>query len=614
MCGIVGYIGHQQAYPILIKGLHRLEYRGYDSAGVALINSEDRLNVYKTRGKVNELEAFCESKDTEGTIGIAHTRWATHGEPNDINAHPHYSSNGKIAIVHNGTIENYNVLKQALEQHGCVFKSETDTEVVVKLIEYIQSTNKCPLIDAVREALNQVIGAYAIAIIDSENPDTIIAARKSSPLVIGIGEGETFIASDATPIIDYTNQVVYLRDDEIAIISRGEPLRVITNDNRTSSIDIQTLRLSVSQLEKGGYPHFMLKEIFEQPNSIYDCIRGRIVNNGTEIKLSGITDHPDRFINASRIIIVACGTSWHAALIGARLFESIARIPAQVEYASEFRYSNPVVTPQDIVIAISQSGETADTLAAIKLAKEKGAFVYGVCNVVSSSIARETDTGTYIHVGPEIGVASTKAFTGQVTVLTMLALATGQLRGTISKEKLTEMARALKNLPDLIKETLKLNKEIERLSSIFTYAHNFLYLGRGYNYPSALEGALKLKEISYIHAEGYPAAEMKHGPIALIDREMPTVVIAPTDELHEKIISNIQQVKARGGSVIAIVTRGDETIPEISDHTLEIPPVPECLSPIIVSIPLQLLAYHIAVMKGCNVDMPRNLAKSVTVE
>ncbi len=614
MCGIVGYIGHQQAYPILIKGLHRLEYRGYDSAGVALINSEDRLNVYKTRGKVNDLEAFCESKDIEGTIGIAHTRWATHGEPNDVNAHPHYSSNGKIAIVHNGTIENYNVLKQALEQHGCVFRSETDTEVVVQLIEYIQSTNRCPLIDAVREALNQVIGAYAIAVIDSENPDTIIAARKSSPLVIGIGEGETFIASDATPIIDYTNQVVYLRDDEIAIISRGEPLRVITNDNRTSSIDIQTLRLSVSQLEKGGYPHFMLKEIFEQPNSIYDCIRGRIVNNGTEIKLSGITDHPDRFINASRIIIVACGTSWHAALIGARLFESIARIPAQVEYASEFRYSNPVVTPQDIVIAISQSGETADTLAAIKLAKERGAFVYGVCNVVSSSIARETDTGTYIHVGPEIGVASTKAFTGQVTVLTMLALAIGQLRCTISKEKMTEMAHALINLPELIKETLKLNKNIERLSSIFTYAHNFLYLGRGYNYPSALEGALKLKEISYIHAEGYPAAEMKHGPIALIDREMPTVVIAPTDELHEKIISNIQQVKARGGSVIAIVTRGDETIPEIADHTLEIPPVPECLSPIIVSIPLQLLAYHIAVMKGCNVDMPRNLAKSVTVE
>ncbi len=614
MCGIVGYIGHQQAYPILIKGLHRLEYRGYDSAGVALINSEDRLNVYKTRGKVNDLEAFCESKDIEGTIGIAHTRWATHGEPNDVNAHPHYSSNGKIAIVHNGTIENYNVLKQALEQHGCVFRSETDTEVVVQLIEYIQSTNRCPLIDAVREALNQVIGAYAIVVIDSENPDTIIAARKSSPLVIGIGEGETFIASDATPIIDYTNQVVYLRDDEIAIISRGEPLRVITNDNRTSSIDIQTLRLSVSQLEKGGYPHFMLKEIFEQPNSIYDCIRGRIVNNGTEIKLSGITDYPDRFINASRIIIVACGTSWHAALIGARLFESIARIPAQVEYASEFRYSNPVVTPQDIVIAISQSGETADTLAAIKLAKERGAFVYGVCNVVSSSIARETDTGTYIHVGPEIGVASTKAFTGQVTVLTMLALAIGQLRCTISKEKLTEMAHALINLPELIKETLKLNKNIERLSSIFTYAHNFLYLGRGYNYPSALEGALKLKEISYIHAEGYPAAEMKHGPIALIDREMPTVVIAPTDELHEKIISNIQQVKARGGSVIAIVTRGDETIPEIADHTLEIPPVPECLSPIIVSIPLQLLAYHIAVMKGCNVDMPRNLAKSVTVE
>ncbi|TFU91797.1 glutamine--fructose-6-phosphate transaminase (isomerizing) [Barnesiella sp. WM24] len=614
MCGIVGYIGNQQAYPILIKGLHRLEYRGYDSAGVALISDTNNLNIYKSRGKVNDLENFCESKDVTGRIGIAHTRWATHGEPNDVNAHPHYSSNGKIAIVHNGTIENYNVLKMALEKHGCTFRSETDTEVVVKLIEYIQETNGCSTLEAMREALNQVVGAYAIAVIDIDNPDTILAARKSSPLVIGIGDDETLIASDATPIIEYTNKVVYLRDDEIAIIKRGEELRVITNDNESSSIDVQTLNMSVSQLEKGGYAHFMLKEIFEQPNSIHDCIRGRIVNNGTEIKLAGIIDHTDRFVNASRIIIVACGTSWHAGLIGARLFETIARIPTQVEYASEFRYSNPVITPQDIVIAISQSGETADTLAAIKLAKEKGAFVYGVCNAVSSSIARETDTGTYIHVGPEIGVASTKAFTGQVTVLTMLALAVGQIRRTISQKELAEVAQSLQNLPDLIKETLSLNDEIERLSQIFTYAHNFLYLGRGYNYPSALEGALKLKEISYIHAEGYPAAEMKHGPIALIDHEMPTVVIAPTDELHEKIISNIQQVKARGGSVIAIVTRGDTTIPEIADFTLEIPPVPECLSPIIVSIPLQLLAYHIAVMKGCNVDMPRNLAKSVTVE
>lgn len=614
MCGIVGYIGNQEAYPILIKGLHRLEYRGYDSAGVALISDKNELNIYKSRGKINDLENFCESKDVTGKIGIAHTRWATHGEPNDVNAHPHYSTNGKIAIVHNGTIENYNVLKMALEKHGCTFRSETDTEVVVKLIEYIQGSNGCSLLEAMREALNQVVGAYAIAVIDVDDPDTILAARKSSPLVIGIGNDETFIASDASPIIEYTNQVVYLRDNEIAIIKRGENLRVITNDNKLSSIDVKTLNMSVSQLEKGGYAHFMLKEIFEQPNSIHDCIRGRIVNNGTEIKLAGIIDHTDRFVNASRIIIVACGTSWHAGLIGARLFESIARIPTQVEYASEFRYSNPVITPQDIVIAISQSGETADTLAAIKLAREKGAFVYGVCNAVSSSIARETDTGTYIHVGPEIGVASTKAFTGQVTVLTMLALAIGQIRRTISQKELTEVARSLQKLPELIKETLTLNEEIERLSQIFTYAHNFLYLGRGYNYPSALEGALKLKEISYIHAEGYPAAEMKHGPIALIDREMPTVVIAPTDELHEKIISNIQQVKARGGSVIAIVTRGDTTIPEIADFTLEIPPVPECLSPIIVSIPLQLLAYHIAVMKGCNVDMPRNLAKSVTVE
>lgn len=616
MCGIVGYIGRQQAYPILIKGLHRLEYRGYDSAGVALIGdvATDSVNIYKSRGKVSDLERFCADKDTAACIGIAHTRWATHGEPNDVNAHPHYSTNRRIAIVHNGTIENYNVLKQALEQHGCEFCSETDTEVLVKLIEYVKNENSCSLLDAVREALSQVVGAYAIAVIEVDNPDTIICARKSSPLVIGIGKDETFIASDASPIIEYTNQVVYMRDDEVAIIRRDQPLQIITNDNTPSKIDIQTLRMSVSQLEKGGYPHFMLKEIFEQPNTLLDCIRGRIVNGGTEIKLSGITDHAARFLACKRIVIVACGTSWHAGLIGGRLIEGMARIPTRVEYASEFRYANPVITPDDIVIAISQSGETADTLAAIKLAKERGAFVYGVCNVVGSSIARATDTGTYIHVGPEIGVASTKAFTGQVTVLVMMALALAQLRGTISQRELTSVAQSLMRIPEIIRETLKLNDSIERLSRTYTYVHNFLYLGRGYNYPSALEGALKLKEISYIHAEGYPAAEMKHGPIALIDKELPTVFIAPDDELHEKVISNIQQVKARGGSVIAIVTKGDKTIPEMADHVLEIPDVPECLSPIVASVPLQLLAYHIAVMKGCNVDMPRNLAKSVTVE
>ncbi|MCM1518818.1 MAG: glutamine--fructose-6-phosphate transaminase (isomerizing) [Pseudoflavonifractor sp.] len=614
MCGIVGYIGSQEAYPILIKGLHRLEYRGYDSAGVALLNNQGQLNVYKSRGKVNDLEHFCQSKDTTGTLGIAHTRWATHGEPNDRNAHPHYSSNGQLALVHNGTIENYSVLKEALKQQGCTFKSETDTEVLVQFIDYIKRTNGCSTIEATREALKEVIGAYAIALIDKEDPDQLIAARKSSPLVIGIGDDETFLGSDASPIIEYTNRVVYLKDDEIAIIRRGEPLKIITNDNEPSDIDIQTLRLSVSQLEKGGYPHFMLKEIYEQPKTLRDCIRGRVVNNGTEIKLSGVMDNCERFINANRIIIVACGTSWHAALIGKQLIQDIARIPVEVEYASEFRYSNPVLTERDIVIAISQSGETADTLAAIKLAKERGAFVYGVCNVVGSSIARETNTGTYIHVGPEIGVASTKAFTGQVTVLAMLALAMGQMRGTIDSSRVAEISSAIEKLPDLITETLTLDDEIKRLSSIYTYVHNFLYLGRGYNFPTALEGALKLKEISYIHAEGYPAAEMKHGPIALIDNELPTVFIAPTDKLHEKIISNIQQVKARGGSVIAIVTKGDATIHDIADHVLEIPSAPECLSPIIAAIPLQLLAYHIAVMKGRDVDMPRNLAKSVTVE
>lgn len=579
-----------------------------------MVGDKGELNIYKTRGKVDDLERFCHSKELDGCLGIAHTRWATHGEPNDVNAHPHLSHSGKLALVHNGTIENYNVLKEALELQGCQFKSETDTEVLVQLIEYVKTTNDCTLVEAVREALKQVIGAYAIAVVDTTEPDTVVAARKSSPLVIGIGEDETFLASDATPIVEYTDKVVYLNDDEIAIIRRGEPLKIITTDNESAKIDIQTLKLSVSQLEKGGYPHFMLKEINEQPRTIRDCVRGRIGNSGSKVTLSGVLENADKFVNAKRVIIVACGTSWHAGLIGKRIIEEYARIPVEVAYASEFRYSNPIVTPDDIVIAISQSGETADTLAAIQLAKEKGAFVYGVCNVVGSSIARATDSGTYIHVGPEIGVASTKAFTGQVTVLVMLALAIGQLRKTIKDYEVAKVAEALRKLPDLIKQTLKLNDEIEHLSSIYTYVHNFLYLGRGYNYPSALEGALKLKEISYIHAEGYPAAEMKHGPIALIDRELPTVVIAPNDELHEKIISNIQQVKARGGSVIAVVTKGDTTISEIADHIIEIPDVPECISPVIVSIPLQLLAYHIAVKKGCNVDMPRNLAKSVTVE
>ncbi len=579
-----------------------------------MVGDKGELNIYKTRGKVDDLERFCHSKELDGCLGIAHTRWATHGEPNDVNAHPHLSHSGKLALVHNGTIENYNVLKEALELQGCQFKSETDTEVLVQLIEYVKTTNDCTLVEAVREALKQVIGAYAIAVVDTTEPDTVVAARKSSPLVIGIGEDETFLASDATPIVEYTDKVVYLNDDEIAIIRRGEPLKIITTDNESAKIDIQTLKLSVSQLEKGGYPHFMLKEINEQPRTIRDCVRGRIGNSGSKVTLSGVLENSDKFVNAKRVIIVACGTSWHAGLIGKRIIEEYARIPVEVAYASEFRYSNPIVTPDDIVIAISQSGETADTLAAIQLAKEKGAFVYGVCNVVGSSIARATDSGTYIHVGPEIGVASTKAFTGQVTVLVMLALAIGQLRKTIKDDEVAKVAEALRKLPDLIKQTLKLNDEIEHLSSIYTYVHNFLYLGRGYNYPSALEGALKLKEISYIHAEGYPAAEMKHGPIALIDRELPTVVIAPNDELHEKIVSNIQQVKARGGSVIAVVTKGDTTISEIADHIIEIPDVPECISPVIVSIPLQLLAYHIAVKKGCNVDMPRNLAKSVTVE
>lgn len=614
MCGIVGYVGHSDAYDILVKGLHRLEYRGYDSAGVALVNPSGRLNVYKAQGKVSNLEAFCKEKDITGSAGIAHTRWATHGEPSDCNAHPHYSEDGKIALVHNGTIENYKLLKDALIENGCTFQSETDTEVLVQLIEYIRVQNDCSLLEAVREALQQVVGAYAIAVIEKNNPDTIIAARKSSPLVIGIGDGEMFLASDATPIVEYTKDVVYVKDNEIAVISKDEPLKLMNLDNEETKIDVKKLKLSISQLEKGGYPHFMLKEIFEQPITLKDCIRGRVSDHGRRILISGVQDSADKFLNAKRIIIVACGTSWHASLIGKYLIQDMCRIPVEVEYASEFRYSNPVLDEKDIVIAVSQSGETADTLAAIQIAKDAGAYVYGISNVVGSSIPRNTDSGTYIHVGPEIGVASTKAFTGQVMVLTMLALAVAELRGSMTPDQIAEIGEAILKIPALVKQTLKLNEQIERLSLIYTYAHNFLYLGRGYSYPVALEGALKLKEISYIHAEGYPAAEMKHGPIALIDAEMPTVIIAPNDHLYEKIVNNVQQVKARHGSVIAIVTEGDNEIKNIADHVLEVPAVPECLTPIITSIPLQLLSYYIAINKGKNVDMPRNLAKSVTVE
>ena len=614
MCGIVGYVGSKDAYPILIKGLHRLEYRGYDSAGIALINPAGKLNVYKSKGKVTELEHFVEDKDTSGTTGIAHTRWATHGEPNDVNAHPHYSENGSIALIHNGIIENYGVLKAMLAEKGYTFRSETDTEVLVQFIEYLHTENRCTLFEAVQAALNQVIGAYAIAVLDRTNNDEIIAARKSSPLVVGIGEGEYFLASDATPIVEYVKDVVYLNDGEIAVINRHKPLKVVNLNNIESKIDIRKLEMNISELEKGGYPHFMLKEIFEQPRTITDCIRGRINVEGTNVVLSGILDNKERFLNARRIIFVACGTSWHAGLIGEYLFEDLCGIEVKVEYASEFRYRNPVIHSDDVVIAISQSGETADTLAAIELAKSKGAFVYGICNVVGSSIARATHSGTYIHVGPEIGVASTKAFTGQVTVLVMMAMMLAKMKGLIDEEKYREVLRGLIAMPDNIKEVLDQHEHIQSVASIFTYARNFLYLGRGCNYPTAMEGALKLKEISYIHAEGCPAAEMKHGTIALIDDDMPTVVIAPRDKIYDKTVSNIQQIKARNGRIIALVTRGDEVAAKIADYVIEIPEVCECLSPILTSVPLQLLAYYVAVNKGRNVDQPRNLAKSVTVE
>lgn len=608
-------MGFRPAYEILIKGLHRLEYRGYDSAGVALEDSDGTLRVYKAHGKVSNLEAAVEGKCHAGTLGIAHTRWATHGVPNNVNAHPHVSEDGEIAVVHNGTIENYAVLKEALIENGCEFQSDTDTEVLTQLIEYIRLSSGCSLLDAVREALAQVVGAFAIAVIERNHPDLMIVARRSSPLVLGLGENETFIASDATPIVGFTDRVVYLGDDEMAVIRRGKDFDVISlNDGSHPEVDVQTLRLSVEQLEKGGYDTFMLKEIFEQPNTLTDCLRGRIIDDGKRVMLSGVWANKEKFLNANRIVIVACGTSWHAGLIGKRVIQEMTGIPVEVEYASEFRYGTPTITDRDIVIAISQSGETADTLAAIDLARERGAFVYGICNVVGASIPRATDSGTYIHVGPEIGVASTKAFTGQVTVLTLLALCVGQLRGTISDERVEEIASELQRIPQIIKEVLNLDGEIRDLSRMFTYAHNFLYLGRGYNYPSALEGALKLKEISYIHAEGYPAAEMKHGPIALIDQSMPSVIIAPTDSLYDKIVSNVQQVKSRGGHVIAITNYGNEKMRELADYCLEIPEVIECLTPIVTSIPLQLLAYHIARYKGCDVDQPRNLAKSVTVE
>ena len=614
MCGIVGYIGPREAYPILIKGLKRLEYRGYDSAGVALVGSQGQPNVFKTKGKVSDLEAFCADKDITGNVGIAHTRWATHGEPSSKNAHPHYSQSKSLAIIHNGIIENYAEIKRNLQDKGIEFRSDTDTEVLVQLIEYVKTQNGLDLLTAVQVALRQVIGAYAIAVIDRDEPGEIVAARKQSPLVVGIGEGEFFLGSDASPIIEYTDKMVYLEDDNIAVLSPGHELKVVSIMGKQQKLEIKHVDLNLGQIEKGGYPHFMLKEIFEQPECLNNCMRGRINVDADHVTLSALIDYRRQLLHAKRIVIVACGTSWHAGLIGKQLIESFCRIPVEVEYASEFRYRNPVVTKDDVVIAISQSGETADTLAAVQLAKERGAFIYGICNAIGSSIPRATDTGTYIHVGPEIGVASTKAFTGQVTVLTMFALALAEAKGTMPRDEYLAVARELSHVPEMIEQVLKSNDLVADLARTFTYARNFLYLGRGYSYPVALEGALKLKEISYIHAEGYPAAEMKHGPIALIDSDMPVVAIATHNAMYEKVLSNIQEIKARQGRVIALVTKGDETISKIADRVIELPDCMECLEPLVATIPLQLLAYHIAVCKGKDVDQPRNLAKSVTVE
>ncbi|MFO7874019.1 MAG: glutamine--fructose-6-phosphate transaminase (isomerizing) [Bacteroidales bacterium] len=612
MCGIVGYIGPRKAFPILIKGLYRLEYRGYDSAGIAL--SDGDLKLYKTHGKVADLDKLADGQDIAGNTGIAHTRWATHGEPNDVNAHPHYSPSKKLAIIHNGIIENYGSLKAELVNRGYYFESNTDTEVLIHLIEDIQQNEYLELEEAVRVALNQVVGAYAIVILSKETPDQLIVAKKGSPLVIGVGDGEYFVASDPTPIVEYTKDVVYLEDEEMAIIPRQGELMVKTISNQKKTPYMHHLEMQLSSIEKGGYPHFMLKEIYEQSRSIRDSMRGRLNLQKGIVTLGGIIDYEQKLVNCKRIIIVACGTSWHAGLVGEYLLEDLARIPVEVEYASEFRYRNPVIREGDVVIAISQSGETADTLAAVELAKSKGAIILGICNVVGSSIARATHAGSYTHAGPEIGVASTKAFTAQVTILTLMALSIADKKGTIPKSRYYELLSEMDAIPAKLEKAIEVNERVLELSKIFQHARNFLYLGRGYNFPVALEGALKLKEISYIHAEGYPAAEMKHGPIALIDEEMPVVVLATKKGNYEKVISNIQEVKARKGIIIAIVTEGDDVVNGMADYVIEIPDTDEMFVPLVATLPLQLLSYHMAVLRGCNVDQPRNLAKSVTVE
>ncbi|MCW1146734.1 glutamine--fructose-6-phosphate transaminase (isomerizing) [Flavobacterium lacisediminis] len=615
MCGIVGYIGHRDAYSVIIKGLHRLEYRGYDSAGIVLYDGQD-LKLSKTKGKVSDLEAKAESeKTTIGKIGMGHTRWATHGVPNDVNSHPHFSNSGKLVIIHNGIIENYEPLKQELIKRGYTFKSDTDTEVLINLIEEVKKKENCKLGKAVQIALNQVIGAYAIAVIDVEKPDEIIVARLGSPLAIGIGEDEFFIASDATPFIEYTSNAIYLEDEEMAIVRLHKPLKVrkIKDDSLVDPY-IQELQLNLEQIEKGGYDHFMMKEIYEQPSVIKDTYRGRLLANKGIIQMSGVEDNLEKFLNAKRILIVACGTSWHAGLVAEYIIEEFSRIPVEVEYASEFRYRNPIINKDDVVIAISQSGETADTLAAIKLAKENGAFVFGVCNVVGSSISRETHAGAYTHAGPEIGVASTKAFTTQITILTLLALRLAKAKGTMNNSEYQRYLLELEIMPEKVQEALLTNDVAKQIAEIYKDATNCLYLGRGYNFPVALEGALKLKEISYIHAEGYPAAEMKHGPIALIDEHMPVIVIAPNKGHYDKVVSNIQEIKSRSGKIIAVVTKGDTQVKALADHVIEIPETNEPFTPLLTTIPLQLLSYHIAVLRGCNVDQPRNLAKSVTVE
>ena len=615
MCGIVGYIGHREAYPILVKGLKRLEYRGYDSAGIVLYDGND-LRLSKTKGKVSDLELIAEKEDTkQGTIGMGHTRWATHGVPNDVNSHPHYSNSGELVIIHNGIIENYEPIKKELINRGYTFKSDTDTEVLINLIEDVKKKENCKLGKAVQIALNQVVGAYAIAVFDKSKPNEIVVARLGSPLAIGIGEDEFFIASDASPFIEYTSNAIYLEDEEMAIVRLHKPMKVHKiKDDSVVIPYVQELQMNLEQIEKGGYEHFMLKEIYEQPNVIKDTYRGRLLANKGIIQMAGVEDNIEKFLNADRIIIVACGTSWHAGLVAEYIIEEFARIPVEVEYASEFRYRNPIINKNDVVIAISQSGETADTLAAIKLAKQSGAFVFGVCNVVGSSISRETHAGAYTHAGPEIGVASTKAFTTQITVLTLIALRLARANGTLSKSEHHQYLLELELIPEKVKEALECNTIAKQIAEIYKDSTNCLYLGRGYNFPVALEGALKLKEISYIHAEGYPAAEMKHGPIALIDESMPVVVIAPNKGHYDKVVSNIQEIKSRSGKIIAIVTKGDVQVKALADHVIEIPEANEALTPLLTTIPLQLLSYHIAVMRGCNVDQPRNLAKSVTVE